>query len=206
MSDAGSPSGLAGVRLGRLVRHEDDRGAFRELWRASAFGALDPVDADRTADTDRTADASGGGPPRFVQANLSNSAAGVLRGLHYHRRQLDYWVVTTGRALVALVDVRPLLDGGGPRALVETHELSADDWVVIPAGVAHGFLALEALELLYLVTNEYDGSDELGFAWDDPDVGVPWPGLSMTPDGRPILSERDRSNPPLAELVARLRG
>jgi len=199
VSDSGLTSGQAGVRLGRLVRHEDSRGAFRELWRASAFGALDPTD------TDRTAGRSIQDQPRFVQANLSSSVAGVLRGLHYHRRQLDYWVVTTGRALVALVDVRPLLDRSGPGALVETHELTADDWVVIPAGVAHGFLALDPLELLYIVTNEYDGSDELGFAWDDPDVGVPWPALP-TPDGMPILSERDRSNPPLAELVARLRG
>jgi dTDP-4-dehydrorhamnose 3,5-epimerase len=59
--------------------------------------------------------------------------------------------------------------------------------------------------MLYLVTNEYDGADELGFAWDDPAVGVPWPPVSGTSDGRPILSERDQSNPPLAELVARLR-
>ena len=77
---------------------------------------------------------------------------------------------------------------------------------MIPTGVAHGFLALEPLELIYLVTNEYDGSDELGFAWDDPAVGVPWPVLSVTPDGRPILSGRDQTNPPLAELVERLRG
>jgi len=145
-----------------------------------------------------------GGEPRFVQANLSSSANGVLRGIHYHRRQLDYWTVTIGRAFVALVDVRPLLDGSGPRAVVETRELLADDWVVIPAGVAHGFLALETLELLYLVTNEFDGTDELGFAWDDPAVGVPWPAVAGTPDGRPILSDRDRSNPPLAELVVRL--
>ena len=128
----------------------------------------------------------------------------MLRGLHYHRRQLDYWTVAAGRALVALVDVRPVVeDRGAPE--VETRELAADEWVVIPVGVAHGFLALEPLELLYLVTNEYDGSDELGFAWDDPQVGVPWPRLSMTPDGRPILSERDRSNPSLRELVERLR-
>jgi dTDP-4-dehydrorhamnose 3,5-epimerase len=145
-----------------------------------------------------------GGEPRFVQANLSSSANGVLRGIHYHRRQVDYWTVTTGRAFVALVDVRPLLDGSGPRAVVETRELLADDWVVIPAGVAHGFLALETLELLYLVTNEFDGTDELGFAWDDPAVGVPWPAVAGTPDGLPILSDRDRSNPPLAELVVRL--
>jgi dTDP-4-dehydrorhamnose 3,5-epimerase len=194
MSEGTPPAGLPGVRFGRLQRHEDTRGAFREVWRASTFGALRPSETGSVV----------GANARFVQANLSSSAAGVLRGLHYHRRQLDYWVVASGRAFVALVDVRPLIDRSGPIAIVETRELGADDWVVIPAGVAHGFLALEPLELLYLVTNEYDGSDELGFAWDDPAVGVPWPHLANTPDGRPILSDRDRSNPPLAELVARL--
>ena len=190
------PSSLSGVRFGSIVRHADSRGSFREVWRASSFPALNPPETGAPAGTE----------PRFVQANLSSSAAGVLRGLHYHRRQLDYWTVTAGRAFVALVDVRPLVEGSGPRAIVETRELAVDDWVVIPAGVAHGFLALERLDLLYLVTNEFDGSDELGFAWDDPAVGVPWPAVPGTPDGRPILSERDRSNPPLAELVARLSG
>jgi dTDP-4-dehydrorhamnose 3,5-epimerase len=189
-------SALRGVRYGSIVRHADSRGSFRELWRASSFQAL-------TADE---AGAPHGSVPRFVQANLSTSAAGVLRGLHYHRRQLDYWVVVSGRALVALVDVRPLTNGTGERAEVETRELAADAWVVIPAGVAHGFLALEPLELLYLVTNEFDNTDELGFAWDDPAVGVPWPRIESTPDGRPILSDRDRANPTLAELVASLRG
>jgi dTDP-4-dehydrorhamnose 3,5-epimerase len=188
-------SALPEVRLGRLVRHGDSRGAFREVWRASAFPVLAATETGGPA----------GSEPRFVQANLSSSAAGVLRGLHYHRHQLDYWVVARGRALVALVDVRPVASGAADRAPVETHEVAADDWVVIPAGVAHGFLALEPLELLYLVTNEFDGSDELGFAWDDPAVGVPWPEIEATPDGRPILSDRDRSNPSLAELVASLR-
>ena len=190
------PSSLRGVRFGSIARHADSRGSFREVWRASAFPATDPAETGAPA----------GNEPRFVQANVSTSAAGVLRGLHYHRRQLDYWTVTAGRALVALVDVRPLVDGSGPRAIVETRELATDDWVVIPAGVAHGFLAVEPLELLYLVTNEYDGSDELGFAWDDPAVGVPWPTVAGTPDGRPILSDRDRSNPSLADLVAGLGG
>ena len=81
------------------------------------------------------------------------------------------------------------------RPVVETRELDADDWVYIPTGVAHGFLALEPLQLIYLVTNEYDGSDELGFAWDDPAVAVPWPALEATPDGRPILSDRDADEP-----------
>jgi dTDP-4-dehydrorhamnose 3,5-epimerase len=142
----------------------------------------------------------------FVQANVSTSAPGVLRGLHLHRRQLDYWVVSDGRAFVSLVDIRPALADGTAEPTVETRELAADDWVVIPAGVAHGFLALEPLELLYLVTNWYDGSDELGFAWDDPAVGVPWPAVPATADGGPILSGRDRANPSLRELVTRLRG
>jgi dTDP-4-dehydrorhamnose 3,5-epimerase len=187
-------SRLPGVRFGAVQRHGDTRGSFRELWRASTFGALDPAESG----------APPGSEPRFVQANLSTSAAGVMRGLHYHRRQLDYWVVASGRAFVALVDVRPLLAHVGS-AVVETRELAADESVVIPAGVAHGFLALELLELYYLVTNEFDGSDELGFAWDDPAVGVPWPQVPATPDGRPILSDRDRTNPPLAELVERIR-
>ena len=190
------PSGIRGVRYGAIARHADSRGAFRELWRASSFGPLEPG----------AAGAAAGIEPRFVQANLSTSAPGVLRGLHLHRRQLDYWVVGAGRALAALVDVRPLLDGTGDRPTVETRELGADDWVVIPVGVAHGFLALDALELIYLVTNEYDGSDELGFAWDDPAAGVPWPAVHETADGRPILSDRDRANPPLRDLVARLPG
>ena len=183
-------SSLAGVRYGSVVRHADRRGSFRELWRASLLRLDD--------------EATGLPGAGFVQANLSASAAGVLRGLHLHRRQLDYWVVTAGRAFVALVDIRPLLDGSATRPLVETRELSADDWVVIPAGVAHGFLALEPLELVYLVTNEFDGSDELGFAWDDAAAAVPWPRLVATPDGRPILSDRDLANPPLVDLVARL--
>jgi dTDP-4-dehydrorhamnose 3,5-epimerase len=104
-----------------------------------------------------------------------------------------------------LVDLRPMLSGGGI-PVVGTRMMAADEWVSIPTGVAHGFLALESLTLLYLVTNEFDGSDELGFAWDDPDAAVPWPTVDATSDGQPILSDRDRSNPSLRDLVGTLRG
>ena len=185
---------IPGVRYGTVQRHADERGAFRELWRESTVGDIEPAHAG----------AGQGAEPRFVQANLSSSSAGVIRGLHLHRRQLDRWVIGTGRAFVALVDVRPMLAGGGA-PVIETRELDADDWVQIPAGVAHGFMALERVDLIYLVTNEYDGSDEAGFAWDDPLAAVPWPLPAPTPDGRPILSGRDRSNPSLTALVERLR-
>jgi dTDP-4-dehydrorhamnose 3,5-epimerase len=188
------PSTLEGVRYGAITRFEDPRGSFREIWREDTFGPVDPARAG----------APPGSPARFVQANLSTSATGVLRGLHLHQRQLDHWVVAAGRAFVALVDVRPMLRGED-RPIVETRELAADEWVDIPIGVAHGFLALEALQLIYLVTNEYDGSDELGFAWDDALAGIAWPRVEGTPDGRPILSDRDRTNPSLTDLVGRLR-
>jgi dTDP-4-dehydrorhamnose 3,5-epimerase len=189
-----SRSRIPGVRYGTVERHADERGAFRELWRASTVGPIDPADAG----------AAPGATPSFVQANLSTSAPGVIRGLHLHRHQLDRWVIGSGRAFIALVDTRPML-AGGPTPVVETRLLGADDWVQIPAGVAHGFMALEPVELVYLVTTEYDGQDERGFAWDDPLAAVPWPLPAPTPDGRPILSDRDRSNPSLAELVSQLR-
>jgi dTDP-4-dehydrorhamnose 3,5-epimerase len=179
---------IDGVRLGRLTRHGDDRGSFREAWRASWYAGDDAQAA----------------PPTFVQANVSVSAAGVLRGLHLHRRQVDHWVVLDGRAFVGLVDVRPAIVGTG-RPIVEVGEISADDWLAIPIGVAHGFLALEQLTLLYLVSAEYDGTDELGFAWDDPTAGVPWPTVATTTDGRPLVSERDRIAPSLDELIPLLR-
>jgi dTDP-4-dehydrorhamnose 3,5-epimerase len=190
------PSGetIHGVRFGRVERHADERGSFRELWREGGVGPIDPIHAG----------APPGSAPRFVQANLSVSLPGVLRGLHLHRRQLDRWVIARGRAFIALVDVKPMLDGAA-RPTVETRELGEDEWVEIPVGVAHGFLALEPVDLVYLVTNEYDGTDEAGFAWDDPLAAVPWPLAAATPDERPILSDRDRTNPSLADLVVRLR-
>ena len=123
----------------------------------------------------------------------------MLRGLHLHRRQLDHWIVLDGRLFTALVDVRPML-AGATAPIVETVDLTEHATLTIPAGVAHGFLSRTPSHLLYLVTNEYDGTDELGFAWDDPLASVPWPG-EWSP---PILSERDQRNPTLRDLVTHM--
>ena len=184
-------SAIEGVTWSRLTVHADSRGAFREIWRRSSYRDLER----EITGTDGAA---------FVQANRSTSAAGVLRGMHFHLRQLDHWVLLSGRAFVALADVRPLLAGGDLAPEIETRTLEADETVSIPRGVAHGFLALGPIELLYLVTNEYDGSDELGFAWDDPLAAIPWPRVG-TADRTPILSDRDRGNPSLREIIARIR-
>lgn len=123
----------------------------------------------------------------YRQANHSHSQRGVLRGLHYHLSQADLWYVVRGTAQVALADLR------GDEPVVETITVgeSAPCTIYVPPRVAHGFLALTDVDLVYLVTQEYDASDEHGVAWDDPTLAIPW----ALED--PILSDRDRSNPHL---------
>ena len=74
-----------------------------------------------------------------------------------------------------------------------------DRGVFIPPGVAHGFAAMTDLTLTYLVDSYYNPADELGLAWNDPDVGAEW----AVDD--PILSVRDLSNPHLKQIPPELR-
>jgi dTDP-4-dehydrorhamnose 3,5-epimerase len=66
--------------------------------------------------------------------------------------------------------------------------------VFIPPGVAHGFAALTAMTITYLVDSYYNPADELGVAWNDPEVGADW-GIE-----EPILSQRDQTNPRRADI------
>ena len=68
--------------------------------------------------------------------------------------------------------------------------------VFIPPGVAHGFAALTDMMITYMVDSYYNPDDELGVAWDDPDIGADW-GVAD-----PILSARDQANPRRAALPA----
>ena len=116
-----------------------------------------------------------------------------MRGLHFHRRQWDYWFALSGSAFVALVDLRE----GSPTELVTaTLRLSEAEpaGLFVPPGVAHGYFAETGYVMAYLVDAYFDPSDELGVAWDDPDLGIGWP----TSD--PVLSERDRLNPSLEDI------
>lgn len=151
----------------------DDRGFFVETFRKEWF-------------PQRSWDA--------VQTNRSETRAGALRGLHFHRRQVDYWYVPRGIIRVGLCDLRPtsptykacqVLDIGDNNSL----------GVFIPTGVAHGFLALTDATLTYLVDNYYDGADEFGVAWDDPDLNLPWGAEN------PVVSLRDQQNPRLKDIL-----
>lgn len=125
----------------------------------------------------------------LVQANHSRSSHGVLRGLHYHRSQADLWYVANGDLRVGLADLRNA-GGSTETAIIEMSAMSPST-LYIPPGVAHGFLATSDCDLIYWVTTLYDASDEFGIAWDDDTLALDW-GTS-----EPILSDRDRANPPL---------
>ena len=173
MADVFESSEIPGVWLIRLQEHTDARGRFMETYRSSWLPFAAPM----------------------VQGNRSESAPKVLRGLHYHRRQADLWVVQQGRVTTVLLDTRIGSPTEGKHATLQQgggEELA----VYIPEGVAHGFYAHDQVVMTYLVTGEYDGSDELGVAWNDPDLGISWP------DEEPILSGRDKENPRLADVPA----
>ena len=68
--------------------------------------------------------------------------------------------------------------------------------VYLPRGVAHGFCVLsDEADYLYQVTEYFQGAETPSVAWNDPDVGIGWP------VAEPVLSERDWSNPPVADVA-----
>ncbi len=160
------------VKLVTLTSFADERGRFLETFRREWF-------PERSWDQ--------------VQGNRSDSRAGVLRGLHYHLHQIDYWYLAAGKVRVALADLRR---GSPTRGAVEVHDISEEDpkGIFVPVGVAHGFLALTECTLTYLVDQYYDNTDERGVIWNDPSLAVPW-GIET-----PILSPRDQENPLLSEI------
>lgn len=143
---------------------------------------------------------AGGVEGPFVQDNHSRSVAGTLRGLHFQRRRPQGKLVRVieGEIYDVAVDIRP----GSPtfgRWVGVT--LTGDNFrqCYIPPGFAHGFCVVSAVaQVEYKCTEVYDPSDEVGIAWNDPAIGITWPVTD------PILSERDRRFPPLAEVLSLL--
>ena len=124
-------TGLDGVVIVEPRVHGDERGFFQESWKASSYG-------------------SHGLPKTFAQANVSRSAQGVLRGLHYQYRQPQGKLVTVfeGRIFDVAVDVRPGSKSIGQRAGVE---ISADNHLqlYVPECFAHGFIVLSSSALFH---------------------------------------------------------
>lgn len=155
-----------------LSSYSDERGSFKEIFRKEWF-------PERSWD--------------IVQSNQSVSAKGVIRGLHFHHNQVDYWYVTHGEIRAGLVDLRKSSPTFGNSMLLELNAKS-NLGLYIPTGIAHGYASAVQATLIYFVDNYYDGRDEYGVAWNDPDIDLDW-GISD-----PIISNRDLANPLLKNL------
>ncbi len=167
---------LPGVLILELKRFGDDRGFFMEMFQAKRYAEVGIV-----------------GP--FVQDNFSRSAKGTLRGLHFQEPNAQGKLVQAlaGAVYDVAVDIRRGSPTFGKWVGVE---LSADNrrqlWV--PAGFAHGFCVLsESADFHYKCTDFYSPGSEHGIAWNDPDLGIPWPVTS------PLLSAKDSAAPRLKD-------
>lgn len=142
----------------------DDRGWFMESFNQHNF---------EKALTERGLDV-----PQFVQDNHSFSQQGVLRGLHYQlapHAQGKLVRVVQGHAWDVAVDIREGSETFGEWVGIElTGENHKQFW--IPAGFAHGFVALEDnTQFLYKTTNYYSKESERSIVWNDQDININWP-------------------------------
>jgi dTDP-4-dehydrorhamnose 3,5-epimerase len=141
-------------------------------------------------------------PVRFVQENHAYSEhAGTIRGIHFQvppHAQGKLVRVVRGAIFDVVVDLRTTSPNFGRYAVAE---LSAANWnqLWIPEGFGHGLCTLEPhTEVIYKITAPYNPDSERGIAWNDPDLAVVWP-LGQR---EPLLSDRDRCHPRLADMPA----
>lgn len=116
----------------------------------------------------------------FVQDNQSMSTRGVLRGLHFQKEHPQGKLVRVIRGSVfdVAVDLRKGSGTYGQWYGIELTEENKKQFYV-SEGFAHGFLVLsDVAEFCYKVTDFYHPGDEGGLAWNDPDIGIQWPGIT----------------------------
>jgi dTDP-4-dehydrorhamnose 3,5-epimerase len=172
---------IAGVVVIEPDVHRDERGYFLETFHAAKY-------------------AQGGVPTMFVQDNHSLSTRNTLRGLHLQLRKPQGKLVrvTEGEIWDVAVDVRA---GSATFGRWAAETLSAGNFkqMYVPPGCAHGFCVLsDTAQVQYKCTELYDPADEIGIAYDDPRLAIPWPVEA------PVLSKRDRQHGGVADLMRRL--
>ncbi|BCJ90607.1 dTDP-4-dehydrorhamnose 3,5-epimerase [Terrihabitans soli] len=182
-----TPLDIPDVVLFTPERFADNRGFFAESFRLDIF--------QKASGTDIV----------FVQDNhLFSREAKTIRGFHYQgppKAQGKLVRVLQGAIIDFALDVRANSPTYGK--FVEA-VLSAENgcqlW--LPAGFAHGFMTLEPnTHVLNKVSDYYWPASDGVVAWDDPDVGAPWP----LDGAEPILSDKDRRGTKLKDLVSPFR-
>ena len=169
-----STTAIAGVMVIDIEALEDERGAFARLQCPDEFAAAGHAFAP-------------------VQTSLSrNPRAGTLRGLHYQpapHAEVKLVRAARGRMFDVALDLRR--DSATYRQWISA-ELSADNAraLLIPQGVAHGFLTLEPdTDVLYQITPAFQPGHEAGVRWNDPAFAIAWPRAPA------LISPRDAAYP-----------
>jgi dTDP-4-dehydrorhamnose 3,5-epimerase len=165
---------IAGVVVVEAEPHRDDRGFFARLHCPDEF-------------------ARAGWPFAPAQTSLSaNRKAGTLRGMHYQAApyaETKLVRAVRGRAFDVAVDLRPDSPTHRRWAAVELDAAKANA-VLIPEGIAHGFLTLEDdTDILYQIAPAYRPGHDAGVRWDDPAFAIDWP---RRPE---VISGRDAAYP-----------
>lgn len=154
----------------------DDRGFFLETYSVQRYLTMTGIDLP------------------FVQDNHSRSTKGVLRGLHFQRKNPQGKLVRVVRGSVfdVAVDIRENSKTFGQWEGIELTEANQKQlW--IPPGFAHGFLVLSDIaDFEYKCTDYYDPLDNQAIHWQDPDLAIAWP-----KDINIITAEKDASAPSL---------
>ena len=173
-------TGIEGLVVVEPKVFGDNRGYFMETYNYNDFKAagLDMV---------------------FVQDNQSKSKKGVLRGLHFQKKnpQGKLVRVVSGEVYDVAVDLRRGSDTYGKWYGVL---LSAENkkQFYVPEGFAHGFVVMsETAEFVYKCTRFYVPSDEGGLMWNDPEIGIDWP---VPENAELLLSEKDQHHQPLKDF------
>jgi len=137
----------------------------------------------------------------FVQDSQSRSFRGVVRGLHFRDDGGEGKLVrcSYGRVYDVAVDLRPWSPTYLRHQAVVLDDVDHVS-VFLPAGLAHGFQALtDVADVCYRIDAEHRPEAEVGIAWDDPQLSIAWP------EPVTMLSDRDRRNPSLSHVLARLQ-
>ena len=121
---------------------------------------------------------------------VSVSKKNVIRGLHYQKKnaQGKYISVIQGKILDVVVDLRKNSKTFGKHfSIILSNENCKS--IYIPEGFAHGFAALDKLNIvIYSCTKYRDKNSEHGILWNDKSLKIKWP------IKKPIISKKDKDN------------